>query len=294
MNKLKAILDARWPSWYDWVQLTRFNRPIGSYLLLGPTLWALWIAGQGQPDWHLLLIFVSGVFLMRSAGCIINDFADRHWDGEVKRTNERPLVTGRLTPRQALKGFAFLVSLAFVLVLFTNVLTIVLSFVAVFLAALYPFMKRFTNLPQLFLGAAYSMCIPMAFAAQTGSVPQVAWLIFCANLCWTVAYDTLYAMVDRDDDLRVGIKSTAVLFGDLDLMMIGLLNLLCLSFLALAFSQLKLGILAFTGLVLGAVYLYWLLWRARSRSRERCFQAFLQNHWFGLIVWSGLVLELSF
>lgn len=294
MQALTKHLDRLWPSWYDWVVLTRFNRPIGSYLLLGPTLWALWIAGAGQPDVSLIIIFIVGVFLMRSAGCIINDYADRHWDGEVKRTTDRPLVTGRLTSKQALKGFGILISLAFLLVLLTNKLTVLLSFAAVGLAALYPFTKRFTHLPQLFLGMAYSMAVPMAFAAQTGEVPKVAWLLYIANMSWTMAYDTLYAMVDRDDDLKVGIKSTAVLFGDLDLFMISTLYAITLGCLALAFDQLGFGLLAYTGLVLGGLYFAWLVWSARDRSREACFKAFLQNYWFGLIVWAGLVAQYVF
>lgn len=294
MQALTKHLDRLWPSWYDWVMLTRFNRPIGSYLLIGPTLWALWIAGEGKPDFNLVIIFIVGVFLMRSAGCIINDYADRHWDGEVKRTTDRPLVTGRLSGKQALQGFAVLISLAFLLVLLTNKLTILLSFAAVGLAALYPFTKRFTHLPQLFLGLAYSMAVPMAFAAQTGEIPKVAWLLYIANMSWTMAYDTLYAMVDRDDDLKVGIKSTAVLFGDLDLFMVSTLYAITLGCLALAFSQLGLGVLAFTGLALGGLYFAWLVWSARDRSREACFKAFLQNYWFGLLVWAGLVAQYLF
>lgn len=294
MQALTKQLDRLWPSWYDWVMLTRLNRPIGSYLLIGPTLWALWIAGEGRPDFNLVVIFIIGVFLMRSAGCIINDYADRHWDGDVKRTTDRPLVTGRLSAKQALKGFAVLIGLAFLLVLLTNQLTILLSFAALGFAALYPFTKRFTHLPQVFLGLAYSMAIPMAFAAQTGEVPKVAWLLYIANLSWTMAFDTLYAMVDRDDDLKVGIKSTAVLFGDLDLPMISLLYAITVGCLALAFGQLGLGLLAYIGLGIGAGYFAWLVWSARDRSREACFSAFLQNYWFGLIVWAGLAAHYLF
>ena len=288
MSAVTDALNRHWPQWQDWVALTRLNRPIGSYLLLGPTLWALWIAAQGVPDWHLLVIFTLGVFLMRSAGCIINDFADRKVDGHVKRTKDRPLATGRLTARQALQGFALLVVLAFLLVLLTNQLTIMLSFAALGLASLYPFMKRYTHLPQLFLGAAYSMAIPMAFAAQSNEIPQVAWLLYAANMAWTVAYDTLYAMVDRDDDLLIGVKSTAILFGDLDLAMVGLLYGITLLSLLAAFGQLALAWPAYIGLLAGALYLGWLLYRVRSRSREVCFQAFLSNYWFGLIIWAGL------
>lgn len=291
MHALSHWLDRHWPQWYDWILLTRFNRPIGSYLLIGPTLWALWIAAKGLPRVDVLVIFVVGVFLMRSAGCIINDYADRHWDGEVKRTLDRPLVTGKISPRQALKGFFILLGCAFLLVLLTNKLTILLSFVAVGLASLYPFTKRFTHLPQLFLGLAYSMAIPMAFAAQANELPQIVWLLYIANICWTIAYDTLYAMVDRDDDLKVGIKSTAVLFGELDLAMISLLYAMSISCLYLAFKQLDLGVYAYLGLGLGTLYIAWLMWSVRDRSREACFRAFLQNYWFGLIVWGGLVMH---
>lgn len=288
MSAVTDALNRHWPQWQDWVALTRLNRPIGSYLLLGPTLWALWIAAQGVPDWHLLVIFTLGVFLMRSTGCIINDFADRKVDGHVKRTKDRPLATGRLTPKQALQGFAVLVVLAFLLVLLTNQLTIMLSVAALGLASLYPFMKRYTHLPQLFLGAAYSMAIPMAFAAQSNEIPQVAWLLYAANMAWTVAYDTLYAMVDRDDDLLIGVKSTAILFGDLDLAMVGLLYGITLLSLLAAFGQLALAWPAYLGLLAGALYFGWLLYRVRSRSREACFDAFLSNYWFGLIIWAGL------
>lgn len=291
MQALTLWLNRHWPQWYDWVLLTRFNRPIGSYLLIGPTLWALWIAAEGTPKLSVLLIFIAGVFLMRSTGCIINDYADRHWDGEVKRTHDRPLVTGRIQPKQALIGFFVLAGIAFFLVLFTNPLTIGLSFAAVGLAALYPFMKRYTHLPQVFLGMAYSMAIPMAFAAQANELPSIVWLLYIANVFWTIAYDTLYAMVDRDDDLRVGIKSTAVLFGELDLAITSLLYAMCISCLYLVFKQLDLGGFAYAGLAIGSLYVAWLMWSVRSRSRETCFKAFLQNYWFGLIVWAGLVLH---
>ena len=291
MRTMTEFLNRWWPSWYHWVQLTRFNRPIGSYLLLGPTLWALWIAAKGVPDFKLLVIFIVGVFLMRSAGCIINDYADRHWDGAVERTKDRPLVNGSIKPKQALIGFFVLVSVAFILVLLTNPLTVMLSFAAVGLAALYPFMKRVTHLPQLFLGMAYSMAIPMAYAAQANELPSTVWLLFLANIAWTIAYDTFYAMVDRNDDLKVGIKSTAILFGELDLAMIGVLYGFCIVCLFAAFGQFGLGWAAYAGLAVASVFAAWLLWRARDRSRERCFTVFLQNYWFGLIIWAGIALS---
>ena len=197
----------------DFVQLTRLDRPIGIYLLLWPTLWALWIAAEGVPSLKNLLIFVLGVVLMRSAGCVINDFADRNFDGHVARTKNRPLATGRISPKEALLFFAVLVLLSFGLVLCTNATTVWLSFGALGVAALYPFMKRYTYYPQAVLGAAFSWGMPMAFTAETGELPAAAWLLFVANVIWTVGYDTYYAMADREDDLKIGVKSTAILFG---------------------------------------------------------------------------------
>jgi 4-hydroxybenzoate polyprenyltransferase len=274
----------------DFLHLTRLDRPIGTWLLMWPTLWALWLAAEGLPARDTLLIFVAGVYLMRAAGCVINDYADRHWDGRVKRTRSRPLAIGRISENEAKGLFAALVLAAFLLVCLTNLFTVLLSFGGVALAAIYPFMKRYTHWPQVFLGAAFSWAIPMAFGAVLETVPLEAWLLFLANLCWTVAYDTEYAMVDRDDDLEVGIKSTAVLFGDHDRLMIGLLQLATLALLGLVGLHLALG--GFYWLGLGAmalifVYQHWLI---RTRQRERCFQAFLNNHWAGLVVAVGLVL----
>lgn len=291
MTALTNLLDRHWPQWQDWIAITRLDKPVGSYLLLWPTLWALWIAGKGHPDFSLVLIFTIGVFMMRSAGCVINDFADRRVDAFVKRTADRPLATGRLTSRQALTGFAVLVGLSFLLVLLTNEYTVWLSFGGLLLASLYPFMKRHTHLPQVFLGAAFSWAIPMAFAAQSNEVPVVAWLLYAANLSWTVAYDTMYAMVDRDDDIQIGVKSTAILFADLDLAMIGLLQGIALFCLMSAGSQLGLGWPFWLSLLAGAAYLSWLLWSIRSRARDVCFTAFRQSHWFGLVVWIGLVVN---
>nr|WP_299379804.1 4-hydroxybenzoate octaprenyltransferase [uncultured Halomonas sp.] len=276
----------------DFLQLTRLDRPIGTWLLMWPTLWALWVAADGMPARDTLLIFVAGVYLMRAAGCVINDYADRHWDGHVKRTKTRPLATGRISENEAKGLFAGLVIAAFLLVCFTNVFTVMLAFGGVVLAFIYPFMKRYTNWPQLFLGAAFSWSIPMAFGAVLETVPVEAWLLFCANLAWTVAYDTEYAMVDRDDDLKVGIKSTAVLFGHYDRLMIGLLQLATLTLLAIVGTRLALGGFFWLGLVAMALIFVYQHWLIRHRSRERCFQAFLNNHWAGLVVCAGLVLEL--
>ncbi|APR65692.1 4-hydroxybenzoate polyprenyltransferase [Thalassolituus oleivorans] len=282
-------LDNLWPAWRAWVAITRLDKPIGSYLLLWPTLWALWVAAEGVADFSNIIIFVIGVFLMRSAGCVINDIADRKVDGHVERTKDRPLATGMLSTKHAVIGFVVLCALAFGLVLFTNTLTIYLSFAGAALAAIYPFMKRHTHLPQVFLGAAFSWAIPMAFAAQADALPPVVWLLYAANLVWTVAYDTLYAMVDRDCDIKIGVKSTAILFGELDLFMIGLLQVLNLMCLWLAAGQLALSWAFYLALALGALFLAWQLWNVRSRSREDCFTEFRRSHWFGLIIWLGLV-----
>lgn len=274
-----------------YLKLMRFDRPIGTLLLLWPTWWALWLAAGGFPRWDLLLIFSLGVFLMRSAGCVINDYADRDFDGSVARTAQRPLATGAVTKREALVLFAALCGLAFVLVLFTNRLTILLSFAAVGLAALYPFMKRYTHLPQVVLGAAFGWGIPMAFAAQTGAVPRGAWLVFIANLLWTVVYDTFYAMVDRDDDLRVGIKSTAILFGDDDRLITGFLQACVLFALIVIGVQFKLGYWYFVALPgVAALFVYQQL-LIRHRLRDACFRAFLHNNWVGMTVFAGIALH---
>jgi len=229
----------------DYAQLMRLHRPIGILLLLWPTLWALWIAGQGRPDPHIFVVFVLGVVLMRSAGCVINDYADRDFDPHVERTRDRPVAAGRVSPREALALFAVLCLIAFALVLTLNRLTILLSFAGAFLAATYPFLKRYSHLPQFYLGMAFGWGIPMAFAAQTGGVPGLAWILFVANIFWAVAYDTAYAMVDRDDDLKVGVKSTAILFGRHDRALIFVFHMVTIALLALtgALAGLGLGIM---------------------------------------------------
>ena len=269
----------------------RLDRPIGTYLLLWPTLWALWLAAEGVPDISTLIIFVLGVILMRAAGCVINDYADRDFDGHVERTRERPLATGRISARQALTAFAVLVGLSGMLVLLTNALTIQLAFVGVGLAALYPFCKRFTFYPQVVLGAAFSWAIPMAFAAQAGTLPMPLWLLFIANLLWTVAYDTEYAMCDREDDLRIGIKSTAILFGDADRLITGLLQGLTLVCLLLVGARFDLGLYYYLGLLGMTLGFAWQHWLMRERERLACLQAFLSNHWAGMLVFIGLALD---
>ena len=276
----------------DFVQLMRLNRPIGILLLLWPTWWALWLAAEGLPKTSVLLIFTAGVVLMRSAGCVVNDFADRNVDGHVKRTAQRPMPSGRVSTREALLLFTALVTVSFALVLMTNPLTIMLSFGGVLLASTYPFMKRYTHLPQVVLGAAFGWSIPMAYAAQSGAVPTTAWLLFIANLLWTVAYDTQYAMVDRDDDLKIGIKSTAILFGDLDNVINLSLQMLFLLCMVMLGAQLDVGILYYLGLV-GALALFAYQYRlTRHRERMPCFKAFLNNNWVGSIIFAGIALDL--
>lgn len=275
----------------DFIQLMRLDRPIGTYLLLWPTLWALWIAAAGVPDWPVLVIFVLGVIFMRAAGCVINDFADRKIDGHVRRTTQRPLATGRISAREALITFAILVGISALLVLLTNRMTVLLSFGAVFLASIYPFCKRFTFYPQVVLGAAFSWAIPMAFAAQSEALPSALWLIFLANLLWTVAYDTQYAMCDREDDLRIGVKSTAILFGEADRHIIGLLQGLTLVCLLLAGARFELGLYYHLGLLAMALSFGWQQWLIREREPHACFVAFLSNHWSGMLVFIGLALD---
>jgi 4-hydroxybenzoate polyprenyltransferase len=271
--------------------LMRLHRPIGIYLLLWPTLWALWIAGAGKPNPLVTLVFVAGVALMRSAGCVINDYADRHIDPQVQRTRDRPLAAGRVSGREALALFVVLCLLAFALACLLNALAIQLSFVAVGLAALYPFTKRYTHLPQAFLGAAFAWGIPMAFAAQAGVVPLPAWWLFAATLLWIVAYDTMYAMVDRPDDTRIGVKSSAILFGRADIWIIGLLQAIFLIMLALLGLELERGWLyqAGVGVAAGlAAYQHYLL---KDRDPARCFRAFLNNHWLGAAIFAGIAAD---
>lgn len=276
----------------DFLALMRLDRPIGTWLLMWPTLWALWVASEGIPARNTLLIFVAGVYLMRAAGCVVNDYADRHFDGHVERTRNRPLATGRISEGEARALFATLLVAAFVLVWFTNGFTVWLSLVGAALAASYPFMKRYTHFPQVVLGTAFSWAIPMAFGAVLGEVPPVAWLLFAANVLWTVAYDTQYAMVDRDDDLKVGIKSTAVLFGRYDCLIIGLLQLATLALLIWAGVLLQLGGFYWLGLAAMAATFLHQQRLIRDRDRDRCFQAFLNNHWSGMLVFAGLALSL--
>ena len=274
-----------------YLALIRFDRPIGTYLLLWPTLWALWIAAEGTPDFKLLVIFSLGTFLMRSAGCAINDYADRHIDGQVKRTSNRPIVTGKISPRSALLFAAVLCILAFLLVLFTNQKTVLLSFAAAALAACYPFMKRYTHLPQIVLGAAFAWSIPMAFAAQQNAMPALLWLIYLAVLLWTTAYDTFYAMVDRDDDIIIGVKSTAILFGKQDRLITALLQLMMIMVMIMVGFQFNLGNWYFAGLAGAAVLFAYQQYLIRYRDRDECLKAFLNNQWVGAIIFAGIFLH---
>lgn len=274
-----------------YAELIRLDRPIGILLLLWPGLWALWIAGNGEPPWWIVLIFIAGTALMRSAGCAINDYADRDLDRHVQRTRQRPLASGRVTPREAVLVAAALALAAFLLVLFLNQKTILMSIVAVTLAALYPFMKRYTHMPQLVLGMAFGWAVPMAFTALQNQVPPVAWVLFAATVVWALIYDTMYAMVDRSDDLKIGIKSTAILFGRHDRAIIAVLQLLMLGLLWWA------GVLAGRGgwywLGLGTAALLFLFqqWLIREREAAACFRGFLNNNQVGMALFAGIFLD---
>ncbi len=269
--------------------LMRVDRPIGTLLLLWPTLWALWIAGEGRPEPFITLVFIIGVFIMRSAGCVINDYADRDLDPHVARTRTRPLAAGRVTPTEALLLFLALCLLALALVLTLNHLTLLFSLAAVPLVASYPFMKRYTYLPQVHLGVAFGWAVPMAFAAQTNSVPPIAWLILTGVVLWAVAYDTMYAMVDREDDVYVGVKSTAILFGELDRLMIGVVQLCFLLVMLLVGNQLDLGRYYYLGLALAAGLSVYQQFLIRRREPSACFRAFLNNNWVGAVILLGLI-----
>lgn len=277
---------------HDYIRLVRLDRPIGIYLLLWPTLWALWIAADGMPDPGLLLIFVLGVILMRSAGCAINDYADRHIDPYVTRTRERPLAQGRIQPWEAIAVFMVLSLVAFVLVLQTNALTIALAIVAALLAASYPFMKRFHSWPQAHLGVAFAWAIPMAFTAVHNSAPPpIAWLLFVTTITWTIVYDTFYGMVDREDDLRIGVRSTAILFGEQDRLITGILQALVWLGLFLVGQQAGLGIAYHVALIVVAFLMFYQQFLILDRRPAGCFQAFRNNHYLGLVVFAGIVID---
>lgn len=276
---------------HQYYLLVRLNRPIGIFLLLWPALWALWIAGEGKPNLLVLIVFVLGVVLMRSAGCAINDYADRHFDPHVQRTQARPIATGRVSPREALGVFIGLSLTAFALVLLMNRLTILMAFGGALLAAVYPFMKRYTYLPQVWLGAAFGWAVPMAFAAQTGELPVVAWLLFMATVLWATVYDTIYAMVDREDDLKIGVKSTAILFGEADRLIIGVLQALLVLDLIFVGQRAELGVYYYLGVTAATGFGVYQQYLIKDRERDPCFRAFLNNNWFGAAVFAGLFVE---
>lgn len=277
--------------WQAYSRLMRTDRPIGSLLLLWPTYWALWIAARGVPDWHILIIFTIGVFSMRAAGCVINDFADRKFDGSVERTKNRPLPRGDVTEKEAKILFAVLVLVSFGLVLTLNTMTIWLSVAGLALAWIYPFVKRVSHLPQVVLGAAFGWSIPMAFAAVSESLPEVCWLLFAVNIIWSVIYDTQYAMVDRNDDLKIGVKSTAILFGRFDKIIIGILQLVMILMLLWTGMMVNLsGIFYWSLLLAGALFVYQQRLMA-DRERDPCFQAFMNNNYVGFILFLGMLVS---
>lgn len=275
--------------WRSYIQLMRLDKPIGSFLLLWPTLWALFLASNGMPDVKILFIFILGVVFMRSAGCVINDYADRHIDGKVKRTSQRPLATGAVSEKEAKILFVLLILLSFFLVLQLNLYAIVLSVAAAVLAFIYPFMKRYTHLPQLFLGAAFGWSIPMAYGATAASLPLSCWLLFLANLAWTIAYDTQYAMVDRDDDLRIGVKSTAILFAEYDNKIIALLQIATLAILVYLGVEQQLSKGYFIGLLPALGCFIYQCRLTKRRTREECFKAFLNNNYVGMWIFIAIL-----
>ncbi len=271
--------------------LMRMDRPIGTWLLLWPTFWALWIAAQGIPEPTIIIVFALGVFVMRSAGCVINDYADRHIDKHIKRTKNRPITSGKVTPKEALILFFCCILVAFTLVLFLNFYTIALSFVALILAAIYPFMKRYTHYPQFVLGMAFSWAIPMGFAAQLNTIPIIAWQLYAVTILWIVSYDTMYAMADRTDDLKIGVKSTAIIFAHNDKRIIALLQIaFTLGLLAIAWQE-QAGLFFYLGILASVGFSIYQQYLIRDRDEQKCFQAFLNNHWLGLVVFIGIFLN---
>ncbi len=275
-------------------KLMRVDKPIGFWLLLWPTLWALWLAGEGAPDQGLFVVFVLGVFIMRSAGCVLNDFVDRKIDPYVERTRTRPLATGAVSPLEALTLFAALGLIAIGLATMLNRQAQLLAIVAAGLTVAYPFIKRYGSIPQFVLGAAFGWAAPMAFAAQTGETPELAWLVFATALIWAVVYDTFYAMVDREDDQKLGVKSTAILFGEMDLFVIAGLQALLVVALILIGYRAQLGFWFYLSVAIAAGMMLWHLWLARDRQPAGCFQAFLKNHYIGMVIFIGIVLHYTF
>lgn len=278
----------------NYVQLMRLDKPIGIWLLLWPTLWALWLAGEGHPDPGIFVVFMLGVVVMRSAGCVLNDFADRNIDPYVERTRTRPIASGRVAPMEALTLFVALGLIAIGLAAMLNRPAQILAVIGAGLTIVYPFIKRFVSIPQFVLGAAFGWAVPMAFAAQTGETEQLAWLVFGTAIIWAVIYDTFYAMADREDDLKIGVKSTAILFGDADLFVIGGLQVLMLAALLFVGNMAELGFAYYASLVVAAILMAWHQWIARDRQSAPCFRAFLHNHYVGMVVFIGIVLHYTF
>ena len=278
----------------NYSKLMRLDKPIGIWLLLWPTLWALWLAGNGTPDQGLFVIFVIGVVVMRSAGCVLNDYADRNIDPYVERTRARPIASGAVAPMEALTLFAALALIAIGLATMLNTPARLLAVIGAILTVTYPFVKRFLSIPQFVLGAAFGWSVPMAFAAQTGSTPELAWLVFGTTMIWAVIYDTFYAMVDREDDRKVGVKSTAILFGEVDLFVIAGLQALMLVALVLIGVRATLGFRYYLSVFVAAGLMAWHQWLARDRQPAGCFAAFLHNHLIGMVVFIGIVLHYTF
>jgi 4-hydroxybenzoate polyprenyltransferase len=275
----------------EYVKLMRLDRPIGIWLLMWPALWALWIAGDGKPSPKILVVFVLGTVVMRSAGCVINDFVDRNVDPYVRRTRERPLAARRIGPVEALLLFGVLSLLALLLVTQLDMFTIQLAAIGAVLAVSYPFFKRFFPLPQLYLGAAFGWAVPMAYAAQTGFLPRIAWVLFMIAVLWAAIYDTLYAMVDRDDDLKIGVKSSAILFADMDRLLIGAMQAMMLFALLLVGRTLQFGDWYTAAVVAAAVFFVYQQWLIRKREPVKCLSAFTNNHYVGMAIFIGIVLE---
>ncbi len=295
---ITRVIKSKWPfirnRLVQYYYLIRLDKPVGILLLLWPVLWALWIAAEGTPDLDVLIIFILGVIVMRSAGCVLNDLADRNLDRHISRTRNRPITSGKVKPLEAIGLTTVLLLCALILVLNLNDFTFKLSFVAVFLAIIYPFLKRVTYLPQLFLGLAFAWSIPMAFAAQTNSIPDIAWLLFITTVLWAVVYDTMYAMVDKKDDIKIGIKSTAILFDDADRIIIGSIQLMILSSQILTGSKLELGKYYFIGIALASLLSVYQQYLIKDRIPENCFRAFLNNQWYGMIIFAGIYLNYMF
>ena len=297
-SAITKVIKSNWPfiknRLVQYYLLMRLDKPIGILLLLWPTLWALWIAAEGYPDLNVLIIFIFGVIIMRSTGCVINDLVDRNLDRHVQRTRHRPITSGKIKPIEAMGLTIVLLMCAVVLVLNLNALTFKLSFVAVPLAIIYPFMKRVTYLPQVFLGLAFAWAIPMAFAAQTDSVPEIAWLLFITTVLWAVVYDTMYAMVDREDDIKIGVKTTAILFDDADRTIIAFIQILILLSQILTGVKLELGKYYYAGIAVASLLSIYQQFLIKDRIPENCFRAFLNNQWYGMVIFAGLYLHYMF